>query len=116
MSEPGPLRDLLKELGKRWGMDNPIETARAFSHWERIVGAEVAARCKPLSIQAGVLKVGTESAAWASELRYLAPAVARRVNDDVGTELVREMVVLVRPPNAGSEHLGDGRGRRRLRR
>lgn len=86
---------MLLELAARLGIEHPMETARLFGAWERIVGVEVAARCRPTSLRSGVLKVRAASPAWAAELRYLAPELIRRVNTELGGEVVREVATWV---------------------
>lgn len=90
-NDPIRIGGTLGALVRSWGMENPIETARIFSAWEQIVGPEVSARCQPSSLKGGVLKVRTESAVWASEFRYLSADVIRRINSELGKEIVREV-------------------------
>lgn len=90
-NDPTRIGGTLGALARSWGFDSPIETARIFSAWSQIVGPEVAARCRPTSLKGGVLKVRTESAVWASEFRYLAADVIRRINHELGKEIVREI-------------------------
>jgi hypothetical protein len=107
--DPVSIRSVLFDGARRWGLDHPIESARIFSRWAELVGEQVAARCEPVSLSRGVLKVRAASAPWASELRYLAPEVIRRVNAGVGREVVRELKVML--PSAGGP-TPPGRGRR----
>ena len=108
--EPAPIRGVLLEGARAWGLDNPLEIARVFESWKEMVGEQVAARCEPASLGQGVLKVWAASAPWANELKYLAPEVIRRVNAGVGRGVVRELKVALRPgPDSGR---GRGRGRR----
>ena len=107
--EPAPIRGVLLEGARAWGLDNPLEIARMFELWKEMVGEQVAARCEPASLGRGVLKVWAASAPWANELKYLAPEVIRRVNAGVGREVVRELKVALRP---GPDGRGRGTGRR----
>jgi hypothetical protein len=82
-------------------MENPLEVARLFRSWEAIVGERVARRCSPDSLAGGILKVRTSSAAWATELRYLAPAVIQKLNRELKADLVKELkVALLREAEA----------------
>jgi hypothetical protein len=108
--EPAPIRGVLLEGARAWGLDNPLEIARVFESWKEMVGEQVAARCEPASLGQGVLKVWAASAPWANELKYLAPEVIRRVNAGVGQPVVRELKVALRPGSDGGR--GRGRGRR----
>lgn len=114
MAEPSPIRQALMELAQRLGIDRPAAAARVFSSWEQIVGEEVAGRCSPLSLKDGVLRVATSSPAWAAELRYLGPEMARRVNEEVGAEVVKRVEAKVRTPD--QEALEKGERKRAKRR
>ena len=107
--EPAPIRGVLLEGARAWGLDNPVEIARIFESWKEMVGEQVAARCEPASLGRGVLKVWAASAPWANELKYLAPEVIRRVNAGVGREVVRELKVALRPGPDGGRGRGVGR-------
>ena len=107
--EPAPIRSVLLDGARSWGLDNPLEIARVFGSWKEMVGEQVAARCEPASLGRGVLKVWASSGAWANELKYLAPEVIRRVNGGLGGPVVRELKVSLRPP-VGSGRSRGGRG------
>jgi len=89
--DPVGIKALLEQLALRLGLDNPLQTARLFSSWEAIVGPEVAAKCTPTSLKDGLLKVKTSSPGWASEFRYLAPEVIKRVNHELGAPIVKQV-------------------------
>ena len=95
-----PLRVMLVEGARRMGLEHPVETAKVFASWRELVGEQVAARCDPAGLSRGVLKVWAATPTWASELRYLAPEVIRRVNAGVGAAVVREVKVSLRPASA----------------
>lgn len=91
MNEPVPIAGLIAKLAADLGIEHPIESARLFWDWDNIVGAQVAARCRPTSLKEGVLKVKTSSATWAAECRYLAPEMINRVNKELGKSIVKEI-------------------------
>jgi len=50
-----------------------------FTKWPEIVGDEVAAHCRPLSIDGETLIIAADDSTWASELRWLENEVISRV-------------------------------------
>ena len=64
-----------------------------FGRWASIVGADVAAHCSPESFVDGRLSVRTDSTAWATQLRLLAPTVVRRLNEELGEDTVSRLDV-----------------------
>jgi hypothetical protein len=98
LDDPPRLSGALASLAATLGIENPLESARIVAAWEQIVGPGVAAKCSPTSLKSGVLRVRTDSAAWASEFRFLAPEVVSRINADLGRTVVREIKPWVGPP------------------
>jgi predicted nucleic acid-binding Zn ribbon protein len=96
-----------------WQVD--LKVASMFARWAELVGAEVGAHSRAESFADGKLVVRTDSTAWATQLRLLAPTVVRRLNDDLGHGTV--VVIEVLGPHApswkhGMRTVRDGRGPR----
>ncbi|GAA2141220.1 hypothetical protein GCM10009844_11540 [Nocardioides koreensis] len=96
-----------------WGLD--LRVHGVFGRWQELVGAEVAQHCTPESFADGKLVVRTDSTAWATQLRLLAPTVVRRLNEELGHGTV--VVIDVLGPHLPSWKKGprsarDGRGPR----
>ena len=102
---------LIAEQG--WGTD--VRVHGVFTRWEHLVGAEVAQHCKPESFADGKLVVRTDSTAWATQMRLLAPTTLRRLNEELGDGTVT--LVEVAGPSGptwrkGLRSVRDGRGPR----
>ena len=96
-----------------WALD--LRVHGVFGRWAELVGAEVALHCTPESFAEGKLVVRTDSTAWATQLRLLAPTVVRRLNEELGHGTVALIEVL--GPHGPSWKKGprssrDGRGPR----
>jgi predicted nucleic acid-binding Zn ribbon protein len=102
---------LISEQG--WGTD--VRVHGVFTRWDVLVGREVAQHCSPESFADGKLVVRTDSTAWATQMRLLAPTVVRRLNEELGDGTVTLIDVL--GPHGPSWKRGlrsvrDGRGPR----
>ncbi len=102
---------LISEQG--WGTD--VRVHGVFSRWDRLVGREIAQHCRPESYSDGKLVVRTDSTAWATQMRLLAPTVVRRLNEELGDGTVT--VIDVQGPHGptwrkGPRSVRDGRGPR----
>ncbi len=96
-----------------WGTD--VRVHGVFSRWDTIVGREVAQHCRPESFGEAKLLVRTDSTAWATQMKLLAPTVVRRLNEELGDGTVT--VIDVQGPHGPSWKRGlrsvrDGRGPR----
>ncbi|HEX4470690.1 MAG TPA: DciA family protein [Nocardioides sp.] len=96
-----------------WQVD--LKVASMFARWAELVGAEIGAHSHAESFADGKLVVRTDSTAWATQLRLLAPTVVRRLNEDLGHGTVAVIEVL--GPHGpswkhGTRSVRDGRGPR----
>jgi predicted nucleic acid-binding Zn ribbon protein len=100
-----------------WGTD--VRVHGVFSRWDGMVGREVAQHCLPESFHqgdgGGRLVVRTDSTAWATQMKLLAPTVVRRLNQELGEGTVT--VIDVQGPHGpswkrGPRSVRDGRGPR----
>lgn len=102
--------DLLTERG--W--DERATVAALFGRWPALVGEQVAEHCAPRSYEAGRLHVTADSTTWATHLRALAPELVRRLSEELGAGVVRD--VHITGPTAPSWRRGPrhvrGRGPR----
>jgi len=97
---PKPIGDVLEGL---LGSDRRLRTGLATGdlgrRWSDVVGAPLAAETAPGGIdEAGVLTVRVSSAAWATQIRFLAAAVVANANEVLGGEIVTGVKVVVGPP------------------
>jgi predicted nucleic acid-binding Zn ribbon protein len=102
---------LIAEPG--WGTD--VRVHGVFSRWDTLVGREVAQHCTPEAFGDAKLVVRTDSTAWATQMKLLAPTVVRRLNEELGDGTVLAIEVLgPQGPSwkRGLRSVRDGRGPR----
>ena len=92
--DPQLLDQALGRLIANHGWEVDLRVQGVFGRWAELVGDEVAAHCTPESFDEGRLVVRTDSTAWATQLKLLAPAVVRRLNEDLGHGTVTVIEVL----------------------
>lgn len=113
--DPQTLDSTLSRLVDDHGWALDLRVQGVFGRWPELVGAEVAEHCTPESFTDGRLVVRTDSTAWATQLRLLAPTVVRRLNEELGHGTVT--VIDVQGPHLpnwkkGRRTTRDGRGPR----
>ncbi len=91
--DPDPLQSAIGALLEQNGWQQRIAMGSVFGRWADIVGAEVAAHTSPDSFADGELTVVTDSTAWATQVRLLAPMLVKRLNTEVGDGSVRRVKV-----------------------
>nr|WP_246283584.1 DciA family protein [Nocardioides perillae] len=96
-----------------WALD--LRVHGVVGRWRELVGEEVADHCTPESFADGRLSVRTDSTAWATQLRLLAPTIVRRLNEELGHGTVTFLEVLgphLPSWSRGPRRVRDGRGPR----
>ena len=113
--DPQLLDQAMGRLIANHGWELDLKVQGVFGRWVELVGEEVADHCTPESFDDGRLVVRTDSTAWATQLKLLAPTVVRRLNEELGHGTVTMIEVL--GPHLPSWKKGrlssrDGRGPR----
>jgi predicted nucleic acid-binding Zn ribbon protein len=113
--DPQPLDTTVDRLVEDHGWELDLRVHGVFGRWPELVGDEVADHSTPESFADGRLVVRTDSTAWATQLRLLAPTVVRRLNEELGHGTVS--VIDVQGPRGpswkkGPRSVRDGRGPR----
>ncbi|MCI0686080.1 MAG: DciA family protein, partial [Sporichthyaceae bacterium] len=102
--DPQPVGRAIERLLADRGWQADAAIGGVTGRWEEIVGAELAAHCRPDSYTDGELVVAADSTAWATQLRYLAPQLVRTLNAALGHGTVT--AVVVKGPSAPSWRRG----------
>jgi predicted nucleic acid-binding Zn ribbon protein len=117
--DPQTLDASIDRLVSDQGWSTDVRVHGVFTRWDAMVGREVAQHVLPEAFEqrdgGGRLVVRTDSTAWATQMRLLAPTVLRRLNDELGADTVA--VIDVRGPHTpswkrGRRSVRDGRGPR----
>jgi hypothetical protein len=95
---PRPVADSLDAVARGLGGAGGPSLVSLLRRWPDVVGAQLAAHCRPLSLRRGTLTIGVDSAAWASQVGWLEADLRRRVDDAVGPGAVTRVAVRVLPP------------------
>jgi predicted nucleic acid-binding Zn ribbon protein len=91
--DPQPIGQVAAELFAERDWEQPLAAARVFADWPSLVGAEIAARCQPVSLRDGELRLTAESTAWATQLRLLASALLSRLVAELGPHVVTRLSI-----------------------
>jgi len=76
---------------RRTGDPVALAEATVIARWPAIVGADLAAHCRPVKLTDGVLTVQAESTAWATQIRMVAPTMLAKIAAAVGPNQVRSL-------------------------
>ncbi|MBV9660808.1 MAG: DUF721 domain-containing protein [Acidimicrobiales bacterium] len=101
-SGPRRLSESLDRVTRRLGSPAAGVFARLFSGWEELVGADIAAHARPVSVKRGVLVLEVDHPVWATQLRYMTADLLARIREDTGSSEVVEIHLKVMGYRAGN--------------
>jgi predicted nucleic acid-binding Zn ribbon protein len=88
MQRLGPaIEDLLGKLG----ISGKIKEYDAVERWPEVVGQQVAKVTQAQAIKSGILIVRVSNGPWRNELQLLKAEIIRKLNEDLGQELVKDI-------------------------
>jgi hypothetical protein len=93
MPFPRPLSGLVQENLVGLGLAERLREAEIWRIWPDVVGAALATRACPVRIINGTLTVAVSSAPWMQELRFMTAMMKEKLNNSLGAEVVREIVL-----------------------
>lgn len=93
MRFPKPLSELLQGGLATAGLAGRLREVDIWRHWPEVVGPVVASRAQPLRIINGTLTVVVSSGPWMQELSFLKGMMREKLNERLGSEVVREIVL-----------------------
>ena len=93
--EPVPLSDALAKVGAEFGLAPSGAHAILDTRWDEVMGADVAVHAQLVSVRDGTLTVSVDDPIWATQLRYLEPAIVTRARALLGPSVVERLRVRV---------------------
>ena len=88
-----PLGDLIKEFYEQHRGSDYMDEVKAINSWSKVVGPFIASHTIDLSIKNHMLFVRVDSDALRSELSYSKSLLMKNLNEVVGKEIVKEIVL-----------------------
>lgn len=86
-----PLGGLVNQVLGELGLDGVAIAHRIGSSWEEIVGAQIAAHCRPLGLRGDVLELQVDSPVWSQQLQLRKPELLARLEEKLGPDAPREL-------------------------
>lgn len=102
LREPGgpPPRRVGESLGavaRALGGAGAPALVELLQRWPAVVGEQLAAHSRPVSLRSGTLTIAADEPAWGAQLRWLEADLRRRLDEAVGPGTVTRIAVRIRP-------------------
>lgn len=95
VGEPSRLPDLLDSVLAGLGAPSADAIVAVHEQWELVVGPELVTHAHPISIEDRCLRIGVDSAPWASHLRWSETEIVARIDRLVGPGIVTSVTTRV---------------------
>ncbi|WP_411803498.1 DUF721 domain-containing protein [Arthrobacter sp. LAPM80] len=92
--DPQGLGNVVSRLVSDRGWSSPLAVGSVMSQWDTLVGADIAAHCRPESFEATTLHVRCDSTSWATQLRLLSSSLLAKFDVELGRGVVTKIQVL----------------------
>ncbi len=95
--DPQLLSAEIKRLFNERGWQQAVTQARIFGAWDQLVGADLAAKCTPVSLRDGELVIAATSTAWATQLRMLTARILTGIRRELHSSgVIVDLVRVIR--------------------
>lgn len=88
-----PLGDLIKEFYEQHRGSDYLDEVKVINAWPKVVGPFIASHTIDTSIKNGVLFARVDSDALRNELNYSKSLLMKNLNEIVGKEILKEIVL-----------------------
>lgn len=93
---PRPVAASLDAVARDLGGDGGPALVLLLRDWPGVVGEQLAAHCRPLTLRAGILTIATDDAAWGAQLGWLEADLKRSLERVLGPGVVTGIMVRIR--------------------
>lgn len=98
--EPARMGGALDRVVRHLGAPSVAALGALHDRWPELVGERLAAHTRPVAVRDGVLVVGVDDPAWATQVRFMEATLVERLGVLDGAP-VRSVEVRVRPSARG---------------
>ncbi len=92
--DPLGLGRVVSRLVSDRGWSSPLAVGSVMAQWDTLVGADIAAHCRPESFEVTTLHVRCDSTSWATQLRLLSASLLAKFDAELGAGVVTKILVL----------------------
>jgi predicted nucleic acid-binding Zn ribbon protein len=91
------LGELLPGVLAGLGAGGALQSAAAVAAWERVVGERLGRFVRAVGLRDGILLVEAESSVWMQEIGYQKVRILKRLEEECGPGIVRDLRLTLRP-------------------
>lgn len=85
--------DVMKQLFKSYHLDEKMHEVQIKELWEKIMGKSIKNYTTGIYLRNGILTITLDSAPLRQDLQFTKADIIRRVNEELGERVVKDMVI-----------------------
>ncbi|OGQ14988.1 MAG: hypothetical protein A3B70_04270 [Deltaproteobacteria bacterium RIFCSPHIGHO2_02_FULL_40_11] len=86
-SIPVSIDSFLEQFLKQRGWDTKLQEYKIWTHWETIVGPQLAKKCSPKHLKNGLLTLEVSQSTWMTQLQFIKPQLIDKIKTSFGVHL-----------------------------
>jgi hypothetical protein len=86
--------NILQNVIKDLGIENPIRGYKALIIWPDIVGKRISGATQPIKIKNGKIFIKVRTDSWRNELIFYKMDIIQKLNASLGSSIVKDIVLL----------------------
>lgn len=91
MAKMQKFTSVLSTILKSHGLSGRLQEYRVVAQWPALAGPVLARHAQPGGLRGKKLQLIVDSPAWMHQLSLMKPELIARINEDLGTEIVKEI-------------------------
>ena len=86
--------NILNQFIKELGIEKPIANYKALHIWKKVVGERISQVTEPKGLRNGKMLIAVKNDVWRNELIFYKADIIRKLNSELGSNLVRDIILL----------------------
>ena len=86
--------NILNQFIKELGIEKPLAKYKALQIWNHVVGEKISQVTEPKSLSNGKMLVKVKNDAWRNELIFYKSDIIKRLNRELGSNMVCDIILL----------------------
>jgi predicted nucleic acid-binding Zn ribbon protein len=92
MSDNKPLKDVINQMLRAYGLGDKLDEMSLVKSWEDVVGKMIAKHTSEIYFKSGILYVKLDSATVRQELSYAKSALIEQLNRKAGKRMLTDII------------------------
>jgi predicted nucleic acid-binding Zn ribbon protein len=85
------IQEILNKILKTYHIEKDIKKEQLFENWERIIGKNLADKCKPVKVEENILFLKVKNSVWRNELKLRQSDLLNLIQKNTGNKIITNL-------------------------